>query len=224
MSRFKSILIALTALILFVPGAALADQHSSGTVTVQVVDQYGHDVAGVWYLYEGSGTQGMISRNGTWGEAFGMNYGTYFLTGEAKTGYDSFAVTGENPQTTVPNANITFTLVYQRTDTTSSSTTVTPPVAPVAPEQPATPPVREPEPPVMTPEAPASTLPPRTPLQVDQPLTSRLSNTGEPVGANVAAVTTQPMQLATTGPEGLAGLMAFSSVLSGLWITRRRKI
>ncbi|MFH1012617.1 MAG: hypothetical protein V1760_02615 [Candidatus Peregrinibacteria bacterium] len=252
MVQFKHLFVALLVLAMtaaFSPASAstMLSEHrrSNGDVIIQVVDQDGVDMGGVWFLHEGTGDKGSVIRNGTYGEAFRLEQGTYFLRGQNKKGYEDFQVTSENPQAVIPRGTVVFTLAYykegyaasQQAEESGASLEVTPVNEPTA--APDTTPTAEPEPEVMEPNV----MEPLEGLLDDglgittelfdrshlerSPLPSpgvrpRVSTTALPV--TTQAVATAPLRqyaLPATGPAGLLGLMVMSG-LGGLWATRRR--
>lgn len=236
MNRLRAFFIALLAILTFTPVAPVFAQphHSPGTIAIDVVDQDNRPISGAWFLYEGTGSEGQVIRNGTEGEEFLMNYGTYFLAGQRKAGYERFEIVGENPQTTVPRGFISYKMVYYVEGYAAAQTAPQEEPAMEAPaeEAPAAEPAVEEEPAPATEEPQAEEMMPeeeeevapvrreleRSPLHVEAPVQDRLAYTGEPMGVNLP----EGMQLAVTGPEGLLVLM-FGSGLSGLLFTRRRK-
>ncbi|MFH0837679.1 MAG: hypothetical protein V1880_00215 [Patescibacteria group bacterium] len=223
MSKFKFMLPLLMVLTLLAPVSAFANI-TTGYIAIEVVDQDGHDIAGNWYLYQGTGDEGLVVRNGTWGETFTMPYGTYYLKGEVRAGYSSFAVVSENAQTILPHYTITYRLAYTAevvgdiapaTGSTEDIGAVVPPVeSPVTSD-------------VMTPGAVDDGSIRTVDTEVISAIEERLSHTGRPVGVDRSALETPslpatPVQLAVTGPEGILGLLMLGSSLGSLWIVRRR--
>ncbi len=227
MSKFKALFLSLTAFtFLLAPLSVFAQssQPSQSTIVIEVVDQDGRDIAGTWFLHEGTGDQGLIFRNGTWGETFTVPaYATYYLRGQMKNGYSSFEVVGDNPQTTLLREATVFRLVY----------TAEGEVAGESAEGAETPSDTAEE--SMNEETGAQAEDESTTVEPGSPLEERLSHTGRPVGVNrdlvqdsssaVAEVSElpRPLELAVTGPAGMLGLLMLGSSLGGLWITRRRR-
>src|SRR3989338_3945202 len=112
MRILKAFFIFVIALTFSLPVSAFASSHNGGDIEVKVLDQDGNDIAGNWFVYQGMDASGPLVWNGTRGEVFRMDWGVYYLQGQTKVGYESWQVTGENPQQIVPRGTMTFTLVY----------------------------------------------------------------------------------------------------------------
>lgn len=244
MTRFRSLFIAIFAILFLIPSPVFAQpHHTPGDIAIAVVDQDENPIQGIWFLHEGSGEEGMIIRNGTFGEVFKMNYGTYFLRGQNMRGYESFEVIDENPQDIIPHGIITFTLKYyvegyaaaqSLSGAVQQEEVGAVPVVPAEAAQveelaqgdvaaetietlPTETQVEEEE---ITVVAPAAAAPVVRELEISPlrvPAPDRLSHTGEPEGVKL------PMQLAVTGPGGLL-MMLIGSGLAGLWAMRRKLI
>jgi len=192
-----------------------AEPTDMGKITVDVRDENGVKMIGDWYLHQGTTDQGLVLRNGTKGEEFNFTAGVYFIEVRNLKLYPFYKVFSGNPQTLKIGGAITYTVQYFKTEAqkakaTSAPISVEPVVAPVSVPTIETPPV--------APSAPAVVTPKRTPVRLNivRPVVA------DPWIEEVQPAVNQEYSLAVTGPEGLLGALSLFSIVSGLWIVKRK--
>ena len=88
-----------------------------GTVNVSVQNEDGETISGDWYLHTGTSVSGFLLRNGSAGETFDVDAGTYFLEVRALPGdYPYYLIHSDNPQSVDEGGEITFNVEYFETE------------------------------------------------------------------------------------------------------------
>ena len=134
MKTVKNLIIIIALLFSFPSSAIMADVSTQGKVIINVYDENSKPYVGNWYLYQGINDKGMTLRNGSSGETFTFQAGTYFLNVYKKDTIRPYHVIySNNPQTLKANETITYNVQYFKTAeemANASAPTVTEP-APV---------------------------------------------------------------------------------------------
>lgn len=118
MSLLRTISIFLFVALLtlgFVPLGTFAE--STSTVIISVQDQDNLALSGDWYLHQGTTINGFLVRNGSAGETFQVDSGSYFLEVRNLMGsYPYYLLHSDNPQFVEEDAMITYNVQYFETE------------------------------------------------------------------------------------------------------------
>ena len=118
MSLLRTISIFLFVALLtlgFVPFGTFAA--STSTVIISVQDQSNLALSGNWYLHQGTTLNGALIRNGSSGEIFEVDSGSYFLEVRNLLGsYPYYLLHSDNPLFVDEDATITFNVQYFETE------------------------------------------------------------------------------------------------------------
>ena len=114
-SKVYSFIFAIIILAAYIiPFTALAaeSEPTTGTVVINVTDEYGDDVSGNWLLHFGTRT----IRNGMRSYSFETDPHSYTLEARAANNYPYRVITTENPQMLEAGETITFDVMYFKTE------------------------------------------------------------------------------------------------------------
>lgn len=111
-----SLFVALLTVILIPFGSLLAAE-PEGTVIISIQDENGEAFSGDWYLHQGTTINGFVVRNGSAGEVFQADFGSYFLEVRNLLGDHPYHLLySDNPQFLSENETITFNVQYFETE------------------------------------------------------------------------------------------------------------
>lgn len=121
--------IAGTLTLLAAPLYCFSAGTGQGKVIVSVADDQNQAFSGEWYLHSGTTSTGSLVRNGSSGESFNIDAGTYYLEvrGLVHT-YPYYYVFSSNPQILAENDTITFNVQYFKTQDAMLTASGHPPV------------------------------------------------------------------------------------------------
>jgi len=129
-----ALFIALLTAMLIPFGSLSADQ-PKGTVVITVQDENGEAFSGDWYLHSGTTINGFVLRNGSAGEVFQKESGSYFLEVRNLFGSHPYHLLySDNPQFLLEDETITFNVQYFKTEEQMLIASGNPPPEPPAPE------------------------------------------------------------------------------------------
>ncbi len=118
MSLLRTISIFLFVALLtlgFIPLGTFAE--STSTVIISVQDQDNLALSGDWYLHQGTTINGFLVRNGSAGETFQVDSGSYFLeVRNLISSHPYYLLHSDNPQFVEEDATITFNVQYFETE------------------------------------------------------------------------------------------------------------
>jgi hypothetical protein len=228
----KIILIAILFLIL--PNASkAADEINLGKIIVNIHDENNNAYVGNWFLHNGITANGTVVRNGSSGETFNLEAGTYFIEAQKSDNIRPYRlIRSDNPQTVTAGETITFDIQYFQTEDQKNNPGTF--AEPVIAE-----PAAEPAPIVIAPAPSADYTADTTASDDNAEDTSSSDQFGrtymgpeEPIAISAPAEPTEtvtdeidqatPIELAKTGPEASLLLLAISGLLGGI-ITMRKK-
>jgi len=212
----KAFLILVLLATLIPMRSLAADPTDLGKITIEVTGENGTKLSGNWYLHQGINDKGMVLRNGSSGEVFNFSAGIYYLEVRNLKVYPYYKVFSANPQTLKVGGAIKFQVQYFKTEVQKANATSAPvPPTPVVPEV-----IPTPDPVVVNPvddSTPDPVAPKKTPIKL---------TIVRPAVQDPAIAYDGPEEvgyrLATTGPNGLLGILLAFSLVSGLWIIKRK--
>lgn len=198
-----------------------ADPTDQGKITIEVSDPNGKALIGDWYLHQGSTDLGFVVRNGSKGEVFNASAGTYFLEVRNLKAYPFRKVLTANPQTLEIGGTLRFGVRYFVTEEQMANATSDPVVETPVTVEPA--PVVVVPAPDLAPEA-VTPAPASKPKLVNNHIKLNIVRTPEtdPWIEEEQPAEDREYSLAVTGPEGLLGVLSILSMVSGLWIVKRK--
>lgn len=128
--KLSSVLSIILISALFLPSTLFAES-PKGTVIINVLDEDGQPFSGEWYLHTGTSVNGLVKRNGSVGETFQADAGSYFLEVRGLPGDHPYTwLFSDNPQTLDEDASITFTTQYFETEEAMLTASGNPPEVP----------------------------------------------------------------------------------------------
>ena len=106
-------LFMFSAMFLALPLAGLAatPEENEGVVAIVIVDRFGQETSGDWYLHQW-GANGPIIRNGTSDEEFVVDEGTYYLEVRTSGDQKAYELTGDALQTIAEGETYTYNIRY----------------------------------------------------------------------------------------------------------------
>ena len=106
-------LFIFSAVFLALPLAGLAatPEENEGVVAIVIVDRFGQETSGNWYLHQW-GASGPIVRNGTSDEKFVVDAGNYYLEVRTSGDQKAYELTGDALQTIAEGETYTYNVRY----------------------------------------------------------------------------------------------------------------